>query len=87
MMSFDPATRECRFAYVDFATPDGKKVAVAMSEQTLLGRRLLIKEGQSPLSRPARGVRSSEGAQGKTSRADRHLQARLQGCPSLPAKH
>ena len=34
-----------RFAYVDFATPDQKMVAVAMSENHLDGRRLLIKDG------------------------------------------
>ena len=33
------------FAYVDFATPDAKKAAIAMSEQPLEGRRLLIKDG------------------------------------------
>lgn len=33
------------FAYVDFATPDAKQVAIAMSESPLDGRRLLIKDG------------------------------------------
>jgi RNA recognition motif-containing protein len=33
------------FAYVDFATPDAKKVAITMSESPLDGRRLLIKDG------------------------------------------
>ena len=35
-----------RFAYVDFATPDAKTVAVTLSENPLDGRRLLIKDGQ-----------------------------------------
>jgi len=34
------------FAYVDFETPEAKKVAIALSEQPLLGRKLLIKDGE-----------------------------------------
>jgi len=34
------------FAYVDFETPEAKKVAIALSEQPLLGRKLLIKNGE-----------------------------------------
>lgn len=34
-----------RFAYVDFASPDAKVVAITMSENPLDGRRLLIKDG------------------------------------------
>ncbi|KAJ7228224.1 hypothetical protein GGX14DRAFT_486611 [Mycena pura] len=41
------------FAYVDFATVDAKTVAIAMSEQNLLGRRLLIKDGDNFEGRPA----------------------------------
>lgn len=33
------------FAYVDFATPEAKQVAITMSESPLDGRRLLIKNG------------------------------------------
>jgi len=33
------------FAYVDFATPEGKTAAIALSEQPLIGRKLLIKDG------------------------------------------
>lgn len=36
-----------RFAYVDFATPDAKTVAITLSENPLDGRRLLIKDGES----------------------------------------
>ena len=36
------------FAYVDFATLDAKTVAIAMSENHLEGRRLLIKDGEHP---------------------------------------
>ncbi|KAJ6560459.1 hypothetical protein B0H19DRAFT_1028143 [Mycena capillaripes] len=34
------------FAYVDFTTPEAQKAAIAMSEQNLFGRRLLIKDGR-----------------------------------------
>lgn len=34
-----------RFAYVDFETPEAKKAAIARSEQPLIGRKLLIKDG------------------------------------------
>lgn len=40
----------CSFAYVDFATPEAKIAAVALSEQPLLGRRLLIKDGMNIFS-------------------------------------
>ena len=35
----------CRFAYVDFSTPDAKTTAITLSEKNLDGRRLLIKDG------------------------------------------
>ncbi|KAI0368121.1 hypothetical protein BV20DRAFT_969712 [Pilatotrama ljubarskyi] len=41
------------FAYVDFATPDSKTVAIALSEKPLDGRRLLIKDGDDFNGRPA----------------------------------
>lgn len=34
-----------RFAYVDFVAPEAKTRAIAMSEQHLIGRKLLIKDG------------------------------------------
>lgn len=34
-----------RFAYVDFSTLEGKTAAIALSEQLLVGRKLLIKDG------------------------------------------
>ncbi|KAG6856780.1 hypothetical protein H0H87_000748 [Tephrocybe sp. NHM501043] len=34
------------FAYVDFATEDAKFVAISLSEQPLIGRKLLIKDGE-----------------------------------------
>lgn len=34
-----------RFAYIDFETPEGKVAAIELSEQPLLGRKLLIKDG------------------------------------------
>ncbi|KDQ29647.1 hypothetical protein PLEOSDRAFT_1064448, partial [Pleurotus ostreatus PC15] len=33
------------FAYVDFATPEAKVAAIALSEKPLTGRKLLIKDG------------------------------------------
>ncbi|TRM67891.1 hypothetical protein BD626DRAFT_480109 [Schizophyllum amplum] len=41
------------YAYVDFATPEGKAAAIALSEQPLIGRRLLIKDGDDFAGRPA----------------------------------
>ena len=38
------------FAYVDFATPEAKIAAIALSERPLFGRKLLIKDGMSHLS-------------------------------------
>ncbi|KAI0332386.1 hypothetical protein GY45DRAFT_1298896 [Cubamyces sp. BRFM 1775] len=40
------------FAYVDFATPDAKSVAISLSERPLDGRRLLIKDGDDFKGRP-----------------------------------
>ncbi|KAG5648807.1 hypothetical protein DXG03_000156 [Asterophora parasitica] len=41
------------FAYVDFATPEAKAAAIALSENPLIGRRLLIKDGDDFTGRPA----------------------------------
>ncbi|KAF8806211.1 hypothetical protein BYT27DRAFT_7191523 [Phlegmacium glaucopus] len=41
------------FAYVDFATPEAKSLAIALSESPLVGRKLLIKDGDSFAGRPA----------------------------------
>ncbi|EIW61325.1 uncharacterized protein TRAVEDRAFT_162400 [Trametes versicolor FP-101664 SS1] len=51
------------FAYVDFATPDAKTVAITMSENNLDGRRLLIKDGDDFKGRPA-PVAAAPGADG-----------------------
>ncbi|KZT29431.1 hypothetical protein NEOLEDRAFT_1215155 [Neolentinus lepideus HHB14362 ss-1] len=40
------------FAYVDFASPDAKVIAITLSEQELEGRRLLIKDGDDFTGRP-----------------------------------
>lgn len=37
----------CRFAYVDFATPELQRKAVGLSETLLDGRKVLIKMGES----------------------------------------
>lgn len=44
------------FAYVDFATPDAKTIAITLSENHLDGRRLLIKDGMSRCGASSRGV-------------------------------
>jgi hypothetical protein len=41
-----------RFAYVDFATPEAKTLAIALSESPLTGRKLLIKDGPQTYSYP-----------------------------------
>ncbi|KAK2465961.1 hypothetical protein APHAL10511_001602 [Amanita phalloides] len=40
------------FAYVDFASPEAKACAIALSEQPLIGRKLLIKDGDDFTGRP-----------------------------------
>ena len=39
------------FSYVDFATPESNVAAIAMSENPLDGRRLLIKDGEHAVLR------------------------------------
>ncbi|KAM6496173.1 hypothetical protein JOM56_008879 [Amanita muscaria] len=39
-------------AYVDFSTPEGKSAAIALSEQPLTGRKLVIKDGDDFTGRP-----------------------------------
>ncbi|RPD67322.1 hypothetical protein L227DRAFT_559271 [Lentinus tigrinus ALCF2SS1-6] len=52
------------FAYVDFATPDAKTIAITMSENPLDGRRLLIKDGDDFKGRPAPAATAgAEGAE------------------------
>ncbi|KAI9001420.1 hypothetical protein BD414DRAFT_474575 [Trametes punicea] len=53
------------FAYVDFATPDAKAVAITLSERPLDGRRLLIKDGDDFNGRPTTtNTLSTDDAQG-----------------------
>ncbi|EPT03662.1 hypothetical protein FOMPIDRAFT_1035281 [Fomitopsis schrenkii] len=60
------ARKESRgFAYVDFATPDAKTVAITLSENPLDGRRLLIKDGDDFNGRPAPAADTDPGASGK----------------------
>ncbi|KZT72480.1 RNA-binding domain-containing protein, partial [Daedalea quercina L-15889] len=56
------------FAYVDFATPDAKTVAITLSENPLDGRRLLIKDGESgiPHAPPAGILRAQKQPAGPT---------------------
>ncbi|KAG2073617.1 hypothetical protein BDR04DRAFT_1049907 [Suillus decipiens] len=48
------------FAYVDFATPDAKVIAITQSERELHGRNLLVKDGNDfagrPITTPAVGA-------------------------------
>lgn len=46
--------QNCGFAYVDFTTSEEKEAAIALSEQPLLGRKLLIKDGGDFTGRPER---------------------------------
>ncbi|KAL4241891.1 hypothetical protein ABKN59_000599 [Abortiporus biennis] len=48
------------FAYVDFATPEAKAEAIAMSENMLDGRRLLIKDGSDFTGRPSTSTTKPE---------------------------
>ncbi|KAI0092025.1 hypothetical protein BDY19DRAFT_885147 [Irpex rosettiformis] len=53
------AVKENRgFAYVDFATPEAKTIAVTLSENHLDGRRLLIKDGDDYTGRPSTSIQS-----------------------------
>lgn len=54
------------FAYVDFATPEAKTAAIAKSELPLIGRKLLIKDGDDYTGRP---TLASTGADGQTDKA------------------
>lgn len=78
------------FAYVDFATPDGKVVAITLSEGHLDGRKLLIKDGNDFAGRPAPaapadGATPSEGAaSSQTKFAKKVLSAQKQpACATL----
>ncbi|KAG1752417.1 uncharacterized protein EDB91DRAFT_1215906 [Suillus paluster] len=55
------------FAYVDFATPDGKVTAITQSERELHGRNLLVKDGMythdfagRPTSKPTEGTQEND---------------------------
>ncbi|KAK7033569.1 Nucleolar protein 13 [Paramarasmius palmivorus] len=57
------------FAYVDFATSDGKAVAITMSEKPLNGRKLLIKDGDDFTGRPTQATENiaEDATKGRTS--------------------
>ncbi|TFK67308.1 hypothetical protein BDN72DRAFT_770852 [Pluteus cervinus] len=56
------------FAYVDYSTAEQKQAAIAKSEQPLLGRKLLIKDGRDDFTgRPAASQVEPEGATGSQS--------------------
>ncbi|KAI0698524.1 hypothetical protein C8T65DRAFT_660472 [Cerioporus squamosus] len=59
------------FAYVDFASPDAKIVAITMSENPLDGRRLLIKDGDDFKGRPA-ATAGADGADGAAAKSMGH---------------
>ncbi|EKM59782.1 uncharacterized protein PHACADRAFT_137996 [Phanerochaete carnosa HHB-10118-sp] len=63
------AVKENRgFAYVDFATPEAKTIAITLSENPLDGRKLLIKDGDDFTGRPAATAQleASEGSDART---------------------
>ncbi|KAF7302082.1 hypothetical protein MIND_00774900 [Mycena indigotica] len=74
------------YAYVDFASPDAKTIAITMSEQNLLGRKLLIKDGDDfagrPTTTPTHGdpnaAAAAAGVTGLTKSAQRILRAQQQ---------
>ncbi|KAF8530906.1 hypothetical protein JB92DRAFT_2854255 [Gautieria morchelliformis] len=70
------------FAYVDFATKEAKEQAIALSEQNLDGRKLLIKDGANFAGRPTVGSTNSapaaNSAVGKSRTAQRILAAQKQ---------
>ncbi|KII95284.1 hypothetical protein PLICRDRAFT_149892 [Plicaturopsis crispa FD-325 SS-3] len=71
------------FAYVDFATPEAKIIAITMSEKPLNGRRLLIKDGDDYTGRPAlagaeEGADASKNLTGLSKTAQKILRAQKQ---------
>ncbi|KAJ7068713.1 hypothetical protein C8F01DRAFT_1119067 [Mycena amicta] len=71
------------YAYVDFASPEAKTIAITLSEQNLLGRKLLIKDGDDFAGRPAAPgeaavVAATAGGTGLTKSAQRILRAQKQ---------
>ncbi|KAF7321633.1 hypothetical protein MKEN_00684400 [Mycena kentingensis (nom. inval.)] len=75
------------FAYVDFTSADAKVAAIAMSEQNLLGRKLLIKDGDDFAGRPTistpgdaavAAATATAGSTGLTKSAQRILRAQKQ---------
>ncbi|KAJ3788165.1 hypothetical protein GGU10DRAFT_413090 [Lentinula aff. detonsa] len=67
------------FAYVDFATADAKTIAIALSEKPLLGRKLLIKDGDDFAGRPAAPtVEESSGGKTHSKTALKILRAQKQ---------
>nr|GAT58503.1 predicted protein [Mycena chlorophos] len=74
------------YAYVDFASVDAKTIAITMSEQNLLGRKLLIKDGDDFAGRPTStsgdaavaAATATAGVTGLTKSAQRILRAQKQ---------
>ncbi|KAJ3822601.1 hypothetical protein F5880DRAFT_1483809 [Lentinula raphanica] len=54
------------YAYVDFATSDAKIVAITLSERPLLGRKLLIKDGDDFAGRPTLPAIQESSSSGQT---------------------
>ncbi|KAF8897873.1 hypothetical protein BD779DRAFT_1608361 [Infundibulicybe gibba] len=76
------------FAYVDFETPEAKTAAIARSERPLIGRKLLIKDGDDFTGRPA--LPAADGTAGTSSKTiETHSKSaqkilRAQKQPSAP---
>ncbi|CAK5263120.1 unnamed protein product, partial [Mycena citricolor] len=72
------------FAYVDFATQEAKVNAVLMSENNLLGRKLLIKDGSDFTGRPSAPAAATEDASGTTHSKTAQKILRIQKQPAAP---
>ncbi|KAL0070156.1 Nucleolar protein 13 [Marasmius tenuissimus] len=76
------------FAYIDFATADAKTVAITLSERPLIGRKLLIKDGDDFAGRPAQstteGATDESGAKGKSHSKTAQKILKVQKQPPAP---
>ncbi|KAF8514847.1 RNA-binding domain-containing protein [Hysterangium stoloniferum] len=70
------------FAYVDFTKEETKALAIALSEQHLDGRKLLIKDGDDFTGRPTATVAVGENATGMSKTAQKILATQKQ--PAAP---
>ncbi|KAJ3775666.1 hypothetical protein FB446DRAFT_378214, partial [Lentinula raphanica] len=72
------------YAYVDFATSDAKIVAITLSERPLLGRKLLIKDGDDFAGRPTVPAIQESSSSGQTHSKSALKILRVQKQPPAP---